>query len=308
MSQTHAVATIAILGDLHGHLTLSYRLLKRWERETGRRVDCILQVGDLGAFPPPLKLDDATARFAKKDPDELGFMQYYEGTGDAEDVFGPSAPDHLRIDAGTYFIKGNHEDFEFLDGLPKDDRYPASVDAIGKLLYLRSGMVTAIEAGGIRLRVGALGGVALEGGPARNAVSPHYTARDLQNLAAHGKNLDILLTHDVPYGAVYADAGSRDIHDFIRMEKPRYHFCGHYHEDGCELDVPGPTRSFLLNEVNFRRPSKLNRGCIGILTWPSPEESDFTLLDEPWLREYTRENYRRIGMDTGSEVRDHERP
>jgi hypothetical protein len=70
---------LAVLGDVYGHLTLAFRLLRRWERETGRRLDLALQVGDLGAFPPPFRLDKATKPFAEKDPDELGFADYYEG-------------------------------------------------------------------------------------------------------------------------------------------------------------------------------------------------------------------------------------
>jgi len=64
---------IAVIGDLHGHLTLAYRLLRRWETENNRVIDCILQVGDLGAFPDPSAVDRETRKFAEKDRDELGF-------------------------------------------------------------------------------------------------------------------------------------------------------------------------------------------------------------------------------------------
>jgi hypothetical protein len=51
---------VAVLGDVHGHLSLAFRVLRRWEQETGVRLDLALQVGDLGAFPPPFRLDKAT--------------------------------------------------------------------------------------------------------------------------------------------------------------------------------------------------------------------------------------------------------
>src|SRR5262245_11559286 len=101
---------IAVLGDLHGHFTLAYRVLKRWEREAGQTLDLVLQVVDLGAFPPPFKLDSATRRFAERDPDELGFAEYYEGSPEADEILGPDAPDERRIAADMVFIKGNHED------------------------------------------------------------------------------------------------------------------------------------------------------------------------------------------------------
>ena len=55
---------IAVFGDLHGHFTLMYRLLKRWEIENNENVDLILQIGDLGVFPPPYRLDKATMKFS----------------------------------------------------------------------------------------------------------------------------------------------------------------------------------------------------------------------------------------------------
>jgi hypothetical protein len=89
---------IAVLGDLHGHFTLAYRVLKRWEREHSLTLDLVLQVGDLGAFPPPFRLDKATKRFAEHDSDELGFAVYHAGEAEAEEVLGAEAPETLRVE------------------------------------------------------------------------------------------------------------------------------------------------------------------------------------------------------------------
>jgi predicted phosphodiesterase len=40
---------IAVVGDVHGHLALMYAILGRWQQESGRRIDLILQLGDMGA-------------------------------------------------------------------------------------------------------------------------------------------------------------------------------------------------------------------------------------------------------------------
>jgi len=93
---------IAILGDTHGHLTLAYRVLKRWQEEEAQRIDLILQVGDFGAFPPPYRLDKATKRFAESDPDELGFTAYFHGEPEAEEILSPDAAEHRRIDADMF--------------------------------------------------------------------------------------------------------------------------------------------------------------------------------------------------------------
>jgi Icc-related predicted phosphoesterase len=282
---------IAVLGDLHGHLTLAYRLLRRWERETGHTVDLILQVGDLGVFPPPFRIDKATMRFAEKDPDELGFVQYHDGSPEADAILGPDAPEETRIHASLYFVKGNHEDFEFLDGLAATNS-PVPVDAYGRILFLPSGSVAPLPARDHRVRVAALGGLALQNGPGVGTGTKHYSKSEVQRLWAAGSGLDVLLTHDSPLGTVYDDAGSRDILEFIREFQPRFHFCGHHHEDGRQLDVSCDTQSFLLNGVDFRTPSELNPGCIGILEWGDSGGGRFAFLEEKWLGEYSRYNFR----------------
>jgi hypothetical protein len=289
---------LAVLGDVHGHLTLASRVLRRWERETGHRIDLALQVGDLGAFPPPIRLDSATKRFAEKDPDELGFADYYEGGPDAEEVFGDEADDARRFDADMVFIRGNHEDFEFLAEVAGGAREPVHVDAFERIRYLPSGSRWTLTRRGISLTVGALGGIADEDGPGSSAVSPLYTAAEVRHLRADGGRLDVLLSHEPPRGAAvhihpkYADAGSPEVHSLLHEVGADYHFCGHYHEPGAQLTAPEGVQSYQLNAVGFSRSAKLNPGCIGILRWASPSDHDFTLLDAPWLAEYTRWTYR----------------
>lgn len=154
MSHTY----IAILGDLHGHITLAYRLLKRWEVEHNKVFSTIFQVGDFGAYPPPFRADKATMRFYEKDRDELSFVDYQQGSDEAAEILGEHALSHRRISADLFFIKGNHEDFEYLDSLPQPGPYPPSVDVYGKIFYLESGTVLPIQDGEHEFRVAALGG------------------------------------------------------------------------------------------------------------------------------------------------------
>jgi len=55
-------------------LALLYAVLGRWQGETGRSIDLVLQVGDLGAFPDA-RVDRATNRHAARDHEERGFME-----------------------------------------------------------------------------------------------------------------------------------------------------------------------------------------------------------------------------------------
>ncbi|WP_438011625.1 metallophosphoesterase [Sorangium sp. So ce321] len=292
---------IAVLGDVHGHLTLVYQLLRRWQRETGRALDLVLQVGDLGAFPPPFRLDRATKRFAESDPDELGFAAYHEGGPEADAVLGPDVPPDQRISADLVFIRGNHEDFEFLAEAGAGYDAPVPVDAYQKILYLPNGGRFTFRRGPHRIAIGGLGGVSHQGGRAgRDPVSEHYTAGEVRKLRSRGDRIDVLLSHEPPHGAAaaihprYADGGSRDVLELIRDLRPTYHFAGHYHEPGQRLAAAGETRSYELNAVNFLRPHRLNPGCIGVLRWAGPDESEFAFVDAPWLDEYTRSNYRTL--------------
>ncbi len=295
---------VAVLGDLHGHLTLAFRLVRRWELIHERSVSLILQVGDLGAFPPPFCLDRATMRFAEKDPDELGFRDYYEGSDEADEIFGIDPSPCYRIGANTVFVKGNHEDFAFLADMASAGDEPVGVDAYGALLYLPNGGIWSCSLGAHTLRIGSLGGVEPREGRTGGAGTPYFNRSELKALRQRVGDLDVLITHDVPQGgaiglgSAFERRGSAGVRDIIRETQPRYHFCGHWHEPGFKLEVPGATQSYLLNEVNFRSARRLNRGCFGMLRWNGPGDSDFQIVDEPWLGEYTRSNFRTLGQDS----------
>ena len=290
-------AIIAVLGDLHGHLTLAFRLLRQWEIEHGEKIDFILQVGDLGCYPDPFNLDNTTKRFAERDPDELGFMNhYYYGSPESDAILGTRSTSRFRLDADLLFVKGNHEDFDFLIGLEGSNGIPIAVDQHERILYLRNGDCYEIYLGETVKApvIGALGGVARNGRCSRNPCSPFYTGEEIESIRATEELLDILLTHDTTYGAIFDEAGSRDILKILHELQPVYHFCGHYHKYGREVTVDCETQSYQLNEVNFRNPRLLNPGCFGILRWQDRERNSFELVDESWMGKYTRFNYREL--------------
>ncbi len=94
------------------------------------------------------------------------------------------------------------------------------------------------------------------------------------------------------YGSLSERAGSREVAEFIEAYQPKLHFCGHAHEEGQELEAPGHTRSFVLHEVNFRKQHKLNPGCIAIVKLSGEMDYEVSILDEPWMMEYRRDNFR----------------
>jgi hypothetical protein len=77
-----------VFGDLHGRVLPAFRLATLWARDHGKQLDGLLQVGDLGYFPDPSRLDKATRRHAEKDPTELGALEIVAPSLDADRVFG----------------------------------------------------------------------------------------------------------------------------------------------------------------------------------------------------------------------------
>lgn len=290
---------VAVLGDVHGHLTLAYTILRRWERESQCALDLILQVGDMGAYPPPFRLDKPTRRFAAHDPDELGFAAYEAGDDEAASILGPDAPPHRRIAADTVFIRGNHEDFVYLADVAAGGAAPVPVDVFERIAYLPNGAAFDFSRRGITLRVAGLGGVSYDGGPGVDPVSEHYTAHEVRALSRMTTPVDVLLTHEPHCDArPTVEGGSRDVAALLSSLRPRYHFCGHWHEPGDALEAPAGVESRLLHAVNFWKPQRLNPRCMGVLTWHSRDEHAWSWVDAPWLAQYTRHTWR-ARMDDG---------
>src|SRR5579859_1149322 len=103
-------AVYLVFGDLHGRVLPAFQLAIAWGRQHSVRVAGILQVGDLGYFPDTSRLDKATARYAARDPMELGVQLVTQPSREADAVFAePDVPESL------WFTAGNHEDFEALE-------------------------------------------------------------------------------------------------------------------------------------------------------------------------------------------------
>jgi len=88
---------------------------------------------DLGVWPDPARVDGATKR--------------HDGAGD----FPAWIAERRAAPRPTVFIKGNHEDFVWLDAQPSSEVLPG-------LHYLRNGHVHELVAGDEVMRVGGVGG------------------------------------------------------------------------------------------------------------------------------------------------------
>lgn len=284
---------IAVVGDVHGHLALMYGLLGRWQKETGRAIDLILQCGDMGAFKDHSLIDQATAAWAEDDPDELGFAQF-AGSNPPVTLIDPRPP--------LVFIPGNHEDFLFLDERERESSvYEAvySVSEDGRIKALKSGRVWTFESGEENVRVAGISGVANRRHKKGRPMRYHLSDEDALELAAEGpESFDILISHDCPDGLSVEDyrgmSGSPSLRFVIEETQPRYAFFAHY--DRVEEWQIRATAVFGLGKCSYERSGRwpLTEGGVAIINWNQTQPS-VERLESEWLTNSTRFDWRHWG-------------
>jgi hypothetical protein len=191
-------------------------------------VDGLLQVGDLGFFPGPARLDKATKRHAEDDPLELGAQSIAEPTALADAVFAdPAGPPRL------WFTCGNHEDFDALAGPSAGgDSTSFPAEACLRVQCLRDGAVTTLPCG---LRIGSLWGIDARAPNARRKAAPRATIRLRLATQLSGEPFDVLLTHESARDAVWEGSGSEEITALLSLARPAFHFFGHYSGKGRRM-------------------------------------------------------------------------
>lgn len=192
---------VVFVGDIHCRLNLMYQKVQ----ENGQ-VDAIFQLGDFGTFLDPSRLDKGTRKHDGFMPD---FMEYYGGKREAPIL--------------TYFIKGNHEDFDFLET-------HENKEVAKNIIYLAN---QAIVRPDDKIKIGVLGGnwsgkyyqrekKDIPGGRRR-----HFNFEDVDFFRKH--HVDILLMHDCPRGVMEEEVrGSPRLTELVEEMQPRYVFHGHH--------------------------------------------------------------------------------
>jgi Icc-related predicted phosphoesterase len=282
---------IAIFADVHGRILLALKLCRRWEKETGQRIDLILQAGDLGAFPSLDRLDKASKRHAERDPSELGFIEYFvEPCSMAEEVL-------ADLQADVVFVRGNHEDHDFLDQKEEqvsEDDSVFPVDCYRRILCLKGGAVYTYEKGGELFRVlgmGRVGDTALES----KYIQPHEEERALSQ--THD-SCEILLSHDTARDFVTAGMGSQLVWFLVHELQPVFHFFGHIGQAVTARPYPGcSTIAAKLENLEWlprEQGNRLQDRAMGILRWEEPGRHVFEVVEAPWWREYTIDSWKHL--------------
>lgn len=283
-----APATFLVFGDLHGRVLPAFRFAAYWAKRSGRAVSGLLQVGDMGYFPDPARMDKATLRHAKDDPLELGALDVATRTDLADRVF--DAPDSTF---DLWFTAGNHEDFEELERLARASgkhQTDFAVDAYCRVRGIKDGEVHPFPCG---LKVAAVWGVD-DGGPnARQNLPPrgYISERAVDRLTTEA--FDVLLMHDAPEGAKRDGYGSEPLRVLIELAQPRFAFFGHYRGDGARIEKDyGITEVYHMAGFELHtRGGHPESGSVGVLMW-GEDCGVFEYIADDDLKPFTRHNWK----------------
>ncbi|MBE1532120.1 metallophosphoesterase family protein [Actinomadura algeriensis] len=271
---------VAFVGDVHGCVLHALGAAVMLGRHRGIRLDAVVQVGDLGAFPGPERWDDASHRFGADNPAQSDFFRLLDPS--------PRVAEGVRLALAEVpsflFVSGNHEDHAWLADVHREHAGAvAPVDPLGAFSHVECGDV--MEVAGQRT---AFLGKIDSPGPLDYDEDAYARLLDTEP-----GSVEVLVTHDGPYGMSSwrgTTQGSERMTRLIEHLQPRLHVSGHYHHENGPRRY-GATTSYALGllvpvKVNRRDSTPINPrqevapGSIALL---DTETYGFEYVADPWL-------------------------
>jgi Icc-related predicted phosphoesterase len=272
---------IAFVGDTHGRVMQCLAAVLRLQEERRVRFDLVIQVGDFG-FPEAERMDATSRHHLEADPSE-GELMWIWAMEDADLEYDRFECVERRLAVPVLFVRGNHEDFYWLDRLQPDWETGTDVaDPFGLFHWVPDGCV--VERGGCR--------IAFLGGVEELAGEPGISARAYAELIELPPNsIDVLVTHEGPFGSSVGfqgdTHGSPMISRLVDRVQPRFHVFGHAHQ--CVGPINSGRTTYLgldgLRASRVWHPAArgLKPGCLGVL-----DTSNGTLdaVHDAWLAQF----------------------
>jgi Icc-related predicted phosphoesterase len=278
---------VAIFSDIHGKILLPFKLVDLYQKDTGNKIDFILQCGDMGAYPNIENLDKATIKHAQYDRDELGF--YDDFTKENQNI--KSFLNELNIN--MICVRGNHEDHDFLENLENENfqgsMYP--IDIYRRVFVCKSGLKQILETENEALTFVGIGRIGDRKGRTEKRFVQEYERKEIKKLLKTKDNFDILITHDKDDSSQrgYGMAEIREVLDNVIFH---YHFYGHTGEPfKQETDFNGITQSIKIKELEFNDSGILEKGCMIILTKENGE-LNIEVVDQKLTNKMTKYNWK----------------
>lgn len=235
---------VSVFGDVHGNIDLVYKACRDWQRKSQKKIDLILQVGDLGIYGSKDSVDETTKKRIEENPGELNLFHYLQENKYEELLHGND--DLSTIKACLVFVDGNHDDQHYLDQLVASHGNRALTPINDYLLYLKNSTPVIMQ-NGEQLSYAGVGGIDRENRPGQFEKKPEiaFTKNETTN-ALQCENVDVFFAHMYP---VLEDrkAGSEEMTELIQLIQPKYFFFGHGHKR-YEFFI-GSTHCYGMNRV-----------------------------------------------------------
>jgi Icc-related predicted phosphoesterase len=274
---------VAFIGDVHGCVLHALGSMLMLQRRRGIRLDAVVQVGDLGAYPSADRFDAPSRRFIADSPAQGDFFRLLDPT--------PELASHVRatleLVPPVLFVAGNHEDHEWLAKLHEAARGAeiVAVDPLGAFSHVACGSI--VELAGLRTAfLGLIESDDMDFDP------DAYAAL----WAADPGSVDLLVTHEGPYGLSYDRRGrlqgSAKLTRLIERLQPPLHISGHIHRANGPRRY-GATTSYALAQLvgpkatrfqpeGVNPAQRVAEGSVGVLDTATLE---FEYLRDGWLGE-----------------------
>lgn len=271
---------IGFIGDIHGRVFHTLATIIMWQMKHQQKLDVIIQVGDFGAYPEPDK-EMRSNRFVVQDSTELDFSRYIK----ADEQLKQNLKNARQfLNCPIHFVRGNHEDHEWLDSISQNGTISTCIDDFDLIYYIPDGKVMNFKGTNIAF----LGGIETIEKEARSINESAH--KKLMNYEPNG--IDILVTHDVPYGIGVGFTGeiqgSRRITDLVQSIRPKYLIAGHYHHVvGPQLigDTIYLGLNILVPPLRRDESRAVQPGSIAVL---DTEDGNIELVCDAWLSDLNK--------------------
>ncbi|WP_158301582.1 metallophosphoesterase family protein [Paenibacillus mesophilus] len=274
---------IAFVGDLHGRVLHSLAIMSKWQIQHKQKLDWIIQVGDFGAYPHPNDQLKQKRRI-DLDPSQFDFSRYLRAEGKLADQLQYIRTHFARP---VYFIRGNHEDFEWLAEISSRSSHPTeSIDPFGLFAYVKDGTVIKTDGPTIAF----LGGVDNKIADSRSIDEEAY-----RKLTSYPRGeINILVTHDAPYGAIINEdgelRGSQMLLELIETIQPKYMIGGHFHHMNGPKTF-GATTYLGLNLIIYHKADETGTVKPGSFALLDTDNGELSFITDEWLSTFHK------GMD-----------
>lgn len=279
---------IAIFADIHGKILLPFKLVDLYQKQTGQKIDLILQCGDMGAFPNVEMMDKATIRHAKHDRDELGFSEDFVNVKSGIQNF------LAELNINMICVRGNHEDHDYLDELEQkhvqNSRFP--IDIYQRVWLCKSGLAQAfVLDNGEKLTFAGIGRIGDRKSRSEKAFIQEYEKKVIKKLQNSKQKLDILISHDKGASS-RRGYGMPEISELLAHIKFPYHFHGHTGEPFHQaIHENGVTNTVKIKELEFDETGILPEGCMGMIEKNMANEFTFSVVEKHFTNQLTKFNW-----------------